>query len=173
MTMDIRFFLPITMAALVACTQNTSSVPEVALQGIERTVEEVAVAGAPVTTADLSIEGMSCAMMCGGSIKKALAQLPGVVSTEIEFIEGDERDHAVVTYDPAQVDDAQMVEAIQKLHDGQYKVLAVKITRQVQGKTAGGTETQESEETKPVSVIDPAAMVVPGILSLLSYVLRL
>ena len=37
----------------------------------------------------------------------------------------------MVTYDPKQVSDAELVKAVQALHEGQYKVSAVKVTRQV------------------------------------------
>ena len=58
-----------------------------AVAGVARTVSEVAItSGTPVTFADLSVEGMRCEMMCGGSIKKALAALPGVVGTELKFL---------------------------------------------------------------------------------------
>ena len=124
------------------------------------------------TIADISIDGMSCEMMCGSSIKKALAALPGVNSTEIKFIEGDVRDHAVVNYDAAKISDAEMVDAIQSLYDGQYKVVAVKITKQVPA-VGGATTKGKAEESLSVSVIDPTAVVVPGILALLSHVLRL
>lgn len=169
--MDFRTLLPLA-ALLFSCSQQAPA-PQVAA-GIERVVEEVAISsGSPVTMADLSIDGMSCEMMCGGSIKKALALLPGVSGTEIKFIEGEERDHAVVTYDESKVSDAEMVEAIQKLHDGQYKVLAVKITKQVKGATTTSTEGAPVEESKQVSVLSPAAMLLPGILSLLTHLLRL
>ncbi len=142
--------------------------------GIERTVEEVAVAsGTPVTTADISIDGMSCEMMCGGAIKKALAKLPGVASTEIAFVEGEEQDHAIVTYDESKVTDAQMIEAIQQLHDGQYKVLAVKVTKQVQGAGTVGEGTKQISEENRVSVLAPAAVLLPGFLAFLSHMLRL
>ena len=171
-TMAKRLLLPLAAVFLFACSQP-APVPHVAA-GIERVVEQVAISsGTPVTVADLSIEGMSCAMMCGGSIKKALALLPGVSGTEIKFIEGEERDHAVVTYDESKVSDAEMVEAIQKLHDGQYKVLAVKITKQVKGASSASTEGAPVQGSKPVSVLSPAAMLLPGILSLLTHLLRL
>ncbi|MBL7950532.1 MAG: heavy-metal-associated domain-containing protein [Flavobacteriales bacterium] len=172
--MTLRIILPLLAATLFSCAGD---VPEPMQQGaahaIERVVEEVAVSGTvPTTLADLSITGMSCEMMCGGSIKKALAALPGVNSTEINFIEGDESDHAVVNYDATKVSDDQLISAIQNLYDGQYKVVAVKITKQVAAAGASAAEAPKTEE-KGVSVVDPAAMVVPGILALLSHVLRL
>lgn len=173
--MTTRHFLLPLAALLFACSGN---VPEPAASSasttIQRTVEEVVGATAG-TFADLSIEGMSCEMMCGGSIKKALAKLPGVNSTEIEFVEGDERDHAVVNYDATKVSDKEMIDAIQGLYDGQYKVVAVKITKQVPaaGATTSTSDKGQVTEVRSVRVIDPAAVVVPGILGLLSQVLRL
>ena len=170
--MALRHHLPLFALVLFSCTGDAPT-PQVELPGITRVVEEVAISGGdPVTMADLSITGMSCEMMCGGSIKKALAALPGVNSTEIVFNEGDTDDHAVVNYDPAKVSDTELVNAVQALHDGQYKVLAVKVTKQVLGTHATSAEAAATEESKPVSVVDPARMILPGIIALLSHVLR-
>ncbi|HQW04963.1 MAG: heavy-metal-associated domain-containing protein [Flavobacteriales bacterium] len=170
--MDHRILLPLTLAILFSCSRSTP-VAEIPAS-VERTVEEVVItSGTPVTTVDLSIDGMSCEMMCGGAIKKALAKLPGVASTEIAFVEGEERDHAIVTYDESLVTDAQMIEAVQQLHDGQYKVVAVKVTKQVQSAGNADTDTDKSSTTNAVSVLAPAAMVLPSILTLLTYIFRI
>ncbi len=171
-TMKTPFALVLSTTMLLSCSTN-SPAPQAA-SNIERTVVETAISsGTPITMADISIDGMTCEMMCGGSIKKALAALPGIASTEIEFVEGDERDHAIVTFDESKVNDAQMIEAIQGLYDGQYKVLAVKITKQVKAAGSASSEGAATKEEHPVSVLAPAAMILPGILSLLSHVLKL
>jgi copper chaperone CopZ len=175
--MNVRSLFPLVAGAVLfaACSNNDQPVAEVALPGVERVVKEVVISsGEPLAIADLSIDGMSCEMMCGGSIKKALAKLPGITTTEIQFIEGDDRDHAIVTYDETQVTDAEMVEAIQALHDGQYKVLAVTITKQVRG-SAGSTSDEEpsAKEEKGVKASLPSSEVLlPSILALLTSVLR-
>ena len=66
--------LPLAAFVLMASCSTAPEPAEVAadaaLAGIERVVNEVAItSGTPVTVADLSIDGMSCEMMCGGSIK--------------------------------------------------------------------------------------------------------
>ena len=142
---------------------------------IERVVNEVTItSGTPVSTADLRIDGMSCEMMCGGSIKKALAKLPGVEGTEIVFNEGDAADHAIVTFDPAQVDDSELIDAVHALHDGQYKVLAVTITRQVKAATGSteGAKGENGSEAGAVSVYVPAAVLLPSVITLLTRILR-
>jgi len=107
--------------------------------------------------------------MCGGSIKKALAKL-GVEGTEIKMSETDAPNHAIVTYNEAKVTDAQMVEAIQALYDGQYKVVAIGITKQVKG--GSGNAEQPKVEEKSVSVIAPKDIVLPSILALIGRLLR-
>jgi copper chaperone CopZ len=175
----MKTHLPILVAILLVISScgsapdATDVAAQAAIAGVERVVTEVAISeGAPVTMADLSIDGMSCEMMCGGSIKKALAKLPGVSGTEIKYVEGDERDHAIVTYDPAQVTDAQMVEAIQALHEGQYKVLAVNITKQVLAPGGAAGDANTTKEDKAVSVRDASSTVLPSILALLTQILR-
>ncbi len=160
-------------AILSACSAGEKAPKdEVSTTTIERVVVEEVVNGAAGAIADLSIDGMSCEMMCGSSIKKALAKLPGVNTTEIRFVEGDERDHAVVDYDASKVSDQEMITAIQSLYDGQYKVVAVHITKRVPA-VGAVAQPQKGAEVRTVGAIDPAAIVVPGILGLLSYVLRL
>jgi copper chaperone CopZ len=164
---SLLFFL---LACSGAGDQGSAAVAGAA-EGFERVVKEVTIhSGSPVTMADLSIEGMSCEMMCGGSIKKALAKLPGVTATEIMFSEAEQRDHAIVTYNEAEVTDAQMIEAVHALHGGQYKVMAVTITKQVRGSGASveGGEGGSGE----VSVYSPGSVVLPSVLSLLSLILR-
>lgn len=165
--------LVITAVVLSGCGRAPEAVVADLPGTVARTVKEVAVrTDAPVTFADLSIEGMSCEMMCGGSIKKALAKLPGVSATEIKFVEGETVDHAIVTYDEGQVSDTELVKAVQALHDGQYKVLAIAITKQVPGgESAPGTGSNVKEE-KGVSARMPTEVVLPGIVALLTRILR-
>lgn len=159
------------IALLMGCSGSVSA-PEQAASTIARTVQEVAItSGDPMMIADLSIEGMSCEMMCGGSIKKALAKL-GVEGTEIKMSETDAPNHAIVTYNEAKVTDAQMVEAIQALYDGQYKVVAIGITKQVKGGSGSAESTKSKSDDEAVSVIAPKDIVLPSILALIGRLLR-
>ena len=161
----------LSAALLFGCGQSTPTA-EAVIPGVERVVNEVVItSGEPVTLADLSIEGMSCEMMCGGSIKKALAAL-GVTGTVIKMSEVEGPDHALVTYDPAKITDAEMIQAIQKLHDGQYKVLAVTITKEVKGNSASNSDASAEAEEDQVSVYSPQEVVLPSIIALLGRILR-
>ncbi|MCB9183034.1 MAG: heavy-metal-associated domain-containing protein [Flavobacteriales bacterium] len=171
--MTHRIALPALLASMIvlACG-GAPEAKEQALSGVERTVKEVVIsAGQPVITADLSIEGMTCEQMCGGAIRKALAQL-GVEGTEIEMSEGEGPDHAIVTYDDHKVTDTQMVEAIQGLYDGQYKVVAVSITKQVVDGGSGQAEPAKHEDDKGVNAYSASDVVLPSVLAIISRLLR-
>jgi copper chaperone CopZ len=160
-----------------ACGQAVEPAPPPAMD-VPRTVSEVQITdGTPVTTVDLEIGGMTCMMSCGRAVEKALAALPGVSTTTIQFNEGDEADHAIITYDESKVTDAQMIEAIGKVHDGAYKVVAVKITKQVlnSGTTAQPMDGPAADAGEgEVSVEDvPVVDVIPSLLGLLSRLARI
>ncbi len=166
-----RSFLFAIVLVLVACGQAEPQVAATAVPAVPTTVKESIISeGEPVNTADLSIEGMSCAMMCGNSIKKALNAVPGVIGAEIAFEEGTEQaDHAVVTFDPAQVQEEALVKAVEALYDGQYKVTAVDVTKQVRS-TATGTSNTKGASEEGVSA---SAAGLPSILGLLQRLVRL
>lgn len=167
---------PFALALLViamACNEAPMPVAADAPTSFDRVEKEVAItSGEPMATADLSVNGMTCAMMCGGAIKDALAKLPGVNNTEIQFTDADHVNHAVVTYDPAKVSDADMVKAIQSLHEGQYKVSSVNVTKQVlhTGKAEAPAEGKEGDDVSASTLPD---VVLPSLLALLSSLVRI
>lgn len=175
--MITRITLPILAAGLLFFGCGSNTVEESTMQAaadVVRTVQEVSISsGTPVSTADISIDGMSCEMMCGGAIKKALAKLPGITDTEIKFVEGDQQDHAIVSYDEAKVTDKQIVETIQSLHDGQYKVLAVQVTKQVKGATSSIKEKCKPKDAAGLtaSCAPNSSILLPSLFAILSRIL--
>lgn len=167
----------VAIAVLVlSCGRNAAPVDgaaAVATDGIERIVKnEVITSGTPVATADLRIDGMSCMMACGSSIRKALNKVSGVATTEIVFNEGDEADHAIVTFDPTKVNDNDLIQAVHGLYDGQYKVTAITITNQVKSASANGGASDVGAEDGGVSVHIPASAWLPGLVGVLTRILR-
>lgn len=124
-------FLLAGTALIVACSGPVSSDTGAVANRTENMVGITE--GTPVATADLGISGMTCEMMCGNMIKGALVKVPGVEKTDIAFHDGDAIGHAKVTYDPAKVNDAELVKAVQALADGQYKVESIAVVKQVLG----------------------------------------
>ena len=108
------FFLSVVL--LVSCqNQNNSAVV------VERIQEQGEVAK---LTAKLSIDGMTCAHGCGGKIQKELEKMPGVVTTQLDFVE--ERKVNVVTaeFQADKISVEKMMECVNGIADGKYKVLS-------------------------------------------------
>lgn len=163
--------LYILIAALAACGEASVPATESAAN-VARTVSEVAItSGTPVTLADLSIEGMTCAMGCGSTIKSALAKLPGVTDMQVDFTDADQANHVVVTYDPAQVSDADLVKVVQSIHDGMYKVMAVGITKQVLKQGASDAPAETTEDAQVNASLESVAL--PSLVALLQRLVRI
>ncbi|MBU6504950.1 MAG: heavy-metal-associated domain-containing protein [Betaproteobacteria bacterium] len=60
-----------------------------------------------MTTTTLNIQGMTCGG-CVNSVKRALANLPGVGQTDVSL----EKGQATIEYDPAQVSPEQLKHAV-------------------------------------------------------------
>lgn len=160
----------LSLLLLLACGQGPAVEQHAAVAA--RTVQEVAITeGEPMATADLSIGGMSCQMMCANMIKGALAKLPGVSSSEVVYTDGEELGHAVVTYDPAQVDDAQLVSAVHALADGQYTVSAIAIVKQVKQGSADAKPVKQPTDEASASLIPQVAM--PNLVATLMALVRI
>jgi Cu+-exporting ATPase len=113
-----KFAAFLVLIGLMAC-QNQSNNAIV----VERIQEQGEVAK---TSTKLSIDGMTCAQGCGGKIQKELEKLPGVVTTQLDFVE--ERKVNVVTaeFQSDKVSVEKMMEVVNTIADGKYKVLAAK-----------------------------------------------
>lgn len=111
-----------------SCGGNNDSTTEKTDENLEITYTDAVAHDGEKYVASLAIEGMSCEMMCGGKISKTLAALNGVSDTEIEFTEMGEESFANVEYDANVISEKEMIDAVNSIADGIYKVKAVKVT---------------------------------------------
>ena len=159
------------IVALAACGEAAVPVADTKADPVRAVNEVLISSGTPVTMADLSIDGMTCAMGCGNTIKSALVKLPGVSGAEVGFTEAGVTNHVVVTYDPGMVSDADMVMAVQGLNNGDYKVVAVGITKQVLKTGASEAAPVEAPaESKVNAAIGNVAL--PSLVALLQRLVR-
>lgn len=79
-------------------------------------------------TAKIAVDGMSCSKMCTGAIAGCLKKIDGVKVADIYFDpERKAGDFATIEFDDKKVTEKEMIAAIEKLNDGQYKVKSVEI----------------------------------------------
>lgn len=100
--------------------------------------------------ANIAIDGMACEMMCGSKIAGELNGLNGVKNTEIDFKGEGEVNFAVVEFDANTVSEQEMIEAVQAIANGHYKVNAVEVKHVV-----AGAETEDEVEEEKVSALKP------------------
>ncbi len=91
--------------------------------------EKKAVEVTPNKVLTLDVEGMSCEMNCGGSIRKELKKTGAVSRVEFVWIEEAEKQVTKVTYDDAKISDKEIVALIEKINDGQFTTHGGKIEK--------------------------------------------
>ena len=74
----------------------------------------------PNTVLELEIEGITCELGCGGSIRVGVKELGGIHRVRFDFKEGQKKQRAFVSYDSKKVDKNQIIKEIEKLNDGQF-----------------------------------------------------
>ena len=135
---SILFF---AIAALLSCQAEQKQEPKMSVKTI--TIAD----GKNESIASFEIEGMTCEMGCGNSIKSAIAKLNGVTSTDIKFTEEKDKDFAIVSFNPSLVSENEIASAITTLFGGQYKIHQLSIEKHVQEKLS------ESNKNKPFTQI--------------------
>ncbi len=110
------------LGLFVAC----NSTPETIVLRREKVVKtaKTKVIGTKKMTAE--IEGMTCEMGCGGSIRKALKETGGVERVQYDFVAGRKKQVAVVTYDAAKTDVLKMLQLIQTINEKQFTAKLLK-----------------------------------------------
>lgn len=70
----------------------------------------------------LEIEGMTCVMGCGGSIRKELNATNAIESCEFEFEEGRAMNTAKISFDKDKITVDKIIQIVSTMNKGQFKV---------------------------------------------------
>ena len=70
----------------------------------------------------IDIEGMTCVMGCGASIRKELFSTNAVSSVEFDFKEGRKSNTAKIAFDKDKITVDKIVELLSKLNEKQFKI---------------------------------------------------
>ena len=70
----------------------------------------------------IEIEGMTCVMGCGASIRKELFSTNAVSSVEFDFKEGRKSNTAKIAFDKDKITVDKIVELLSKLNEKQFKI---------------------------------------------------
>lgn len=138
-TKSIAWVLSISLVAF-ACQEE---------KGLDKKVKiSKEIAEVPVevnTVMELDVEGMTCEMGCGGSIRKALKDTKSV--NQVSFVEFDadkDANKAVIRFDRNKITADKIVNLIQEINENQFTVSNVK-TETVD--VAASSSVQEDAKT--------------------------
>ena len=109
------------LVLMPSCTPNESK--EVKIEISEKVIE----GKQPGTMAAIELEGMTCQIGCANHIKNKLAKMEGVLSADVLFEESTAR----ISYDEKIITEKDLINAIEKMQDGQYSVIKVEVERTV------------------------------------------
>jgi len=103
-------------------TQEEKIIVKNAKPKVEKTMVEVK----PNHMLTVEIEGMSCEMNCGGSIRKGLKKSGAVSRVEFKWVEEAEKQITNISYDDTKMNEKQIVALIETLNEGQFTTYPVK-----------------------------------------------
>jgi copper chaperone CopZ len=110
------------LGLFVAC----NSTPETIVLRREKVVKTAKTKVIGTKKMTFEIEGMTCEMGCGGSIRKALKETGGVERVQYDFVEGRKKQVALITYDAAKIDAQKMLQLIQTINEKQFTAKLLK-----------------------------------------------
>lgn len=118
-------FFTILATVLVACQSGEKAEAE-EVQNIEATLETAEVV--PNQIATIEVDGMTCVMGCGGTIRTSLMETNAISAVEFDFEMGREVNTATITFDKNQISLNEMVELLAKINDGQFTTGETKLS---------------------------------------------
>lgn len=157
------WIIGLTMAGLVACNnaEKENNEPQQ-----ETATEEVVQVDAN-RVLSMEIDGMVCKMGCGGSIRKELKSTGAVAECEFDFEEERETNIAKISYDQNKISEEKLIELVQNLNDGQFKV--GKTTAEDLEAKVNETESSDSNDEASIEInVEENVGGVPNLLELLS-----
>jgi copper chaperone CopZ len=124
-------FIMLLISVIFSCTNQEE---KIIVKNAKPKEEKKAVEVTPNKILTLEVEGMSCEMNCGGSIRKELKKTGAVSRVEFVWVEEAEKQVAKISYDDTKITDKEIISIIEELNDGQF--------------TTYGGESEKISETK-------------------------
>jgi mercuric ion binding protein len=109
-------FLLIVVMVFSACSESK---PSEIVSKNDKTEAVKAVGNRMLT---LEIEGMTCVMGCGGSIRKQLAETQAIESCEFDFESGRGMNKAKISFDKDKISVDKIISIVSTMNKGQFKV---------------------------------------------------
>ena len=158
----------ILLVALSACSNQ----PEVVhLRTVKGKKEQVAKVEANALFT-VNLQGMSCEMGCGGSIRQELKATGGVDRVEFDFVEGRKIQTAKISFDDKKISETKMLSILSEMNEKQFKVQKVAIEKLNELKDTS-IEAPVEDSEKAIEISDASrSFVLPNLFDVLKYIIQ-
>lgn len=112
-------------------------------------------------TVDMKVEGMVCAMGCAKYIEDQVAELDGVLKSEVIFEDG----IAKFEFNKNVISSEELEEFIDEIHDGQYDAEILANDPKQEESTPENKTTEENDNEEVVAVSEKFQISFPQLLS--------
>lgn len=169
-------FTGILVSLLVSCSSSTDQVSNAENKAQTETLsEDDLVAVIPNRKMTTEIDGMTCVMGCGGSIRKELLNTGAVSRCSFDFKGMDETSTAMIEFDKDKISADEIADLIKEINEGQFtlgkmstETIAVEVEEE---STADEASTSEKEEITPINVSSSSGIQLPNFIDLISELL--
>lgn len=115
------------------------------------------------STMKMEIQGMTCEMGCGGTIRTGLKETKAVARVQYDWKEGEKVQTATISFDGKKITPEKMVDIVEKLNDNQFSVGNFEVLS-----TNANSKEAESVTHEEKAVIDMSTSVkLPNLIGLL------
>ena len=122
--MKSLFISLLSISILVSCANKEE---KVFLRKESHSASNTTKSVKPNSILTMKIDGMTCMMGCGASIRKELYATKAVKNVDFDFEEGRETNTAKIAFDDSKISQKEMIEIISKMNEKQFTVGETKV----------------------------------------------
>ena len=166
----------ILVSLLASCSTSTNQVATSEKSKASQTIEESdLVAVTPNRKMTTEIDGMTCVMGCGGSIRKELIKTGAVSRCSFDFKGMDETSSAMIEFDKDKISADEIAAIIKQLNEGQFslgKMSTESIVAEVNdSSTTDKSSSSDKKEITPINVSSSSGIQLPNFIDLITELL--
>lgn len=121
---------------------------------------------------EVSVEGMTCEMGCGGSLRKALKDTKAV--DQVSFLDFDadaDKNKAIIRFDRTKISADKLVSLMEEINEKQFTISDVKTKTVDSDATSSNTGSIKKADDAPVKMTSPT-LEIPNLIDLFTSFLK-
>ena len=167
-------FTGILVSLLASCSTSSDQVSDTEnkAETSENISEEDLVAVIPNRKMTTEIDGMTCVMGCGGSIRKELLKTGAVSRCSFDFKGIDETSSAMIEFDKEKISADEIADLLKTINDGQFtlgemstEAVAVEIEEDI---SSDEPSSSDKEEISAINVSTSSGIQLPNFIDVIS-----